>query len=170
MPELQRTIERPHQRRWPKILFLAGVWAKGVDGALEIAAAAGLLSVTPAAIRRLVGALTQDEILADPHDWVGTYLRRAAAHISFASEHFLAAYLFIHGAVKVLLVWALLRRFLGAYPLSMAIFAVFVAYQLYRYSSTGSLGLLALSAFDLLVIGLIGVEYRALLQELRSVG
>ena len=58
-----------------------------------------------------------------------------------------------------------LARVLIAYPVSMVIFAGFIVYQLYRYTLTHGAGLLALSAFDFVVIGLIFLEYRALLRS-----
>lgn len=74
----------------------------------------------------------------------------------------MAIYLLVHGVVKLALVWALLARLLFAYPLSIVIFAGFIIYQLYRYTFTHGIGLLALSALDIVVIGLIWLEYRAL--------
>ena len=79
----------------------------------------------------------------------------------------MAIYLLVHGAVKSLLVWALLARILVAYPLSIVIFAGFIGYQLYRYSFTHGIGLLALSAFDLIVVGIIWLEYRAISRSRR---
>ena len=66
------------------------------------------------------------------------------------------------GRVKELASWALLARVLVAYPVSMVIFAGFIVYQLYRFTFTHGVGLLFLSAMDVVVIGLIFLEYRAL--------
>ena len=63
------------------------------------------------------------------------------------------------------LVWALLKHKLWAYPLSIIVFAAFIVYQLYRFTFTRGLGLIALSLFDLVVIWLIYLEYRALKQR-----
>ena len=63
---------------------------------------------------------------------------------------------------KLLLVGALLRRKLWAYPIAMIAFGAFILYQLYRFTFTHSIGLIALSVFDLAVIWLIWLEYRAL--------
>ena len=159
---VERIISRLRRRGWREVLFVVSVWIKGVDGALEIVGGAALISVNPGFIVRVVQVLTQDELTEDPHDLVANYLRRAAARVSFASEHFMSIYLFIHGAMKIVLVWALLRRVLAAYPLSIVVFAGFIGYQLYRYTWKPGVGLLVFSAIDAVVIALIYLEYRAL--------
>jgi uncharacterized membrane protein len=59
-------------------------------------------------------------------------------------------------------VGALLKNKLWAYPLAMIIFGAFIIYQLYRFTLTHSIGLIALSIFDVAVVWLIRLEYRAL--------
>jgi len=143
-------------------LFRVCVWLKGLDGALELAGGAALYPLTPAFIVRAVAFLTHDEIAEDPRDFVANALRRAAAHLALSGEHFMALYLLVHGAVKVGLVAALLRRKLLAFPAAIVVFAAFIGYQLYRFTITHGAGLVALSAFDACVVGLIWLEYRAL--------
>ncbi|MGH8170289.1 MAG: DUF2127 domain-containing protein, partial [Steroidobacteraceae bacterium] len=150
------------RRDWREVLFLVGICLKGLDGAVELAAGAALLSVSPDFVLHAVRFLTQDEIAEDPHDLVANALRHAAGHVTFATEHFMAIYLLVHGVIKFGLVWALLARVLVAYPLSIVVFTGFIAYQTYRFTFTHSLGLLALSGFDLLVIVLVWLEYRIL--------
>ncbi|MDE2261482.1 MAG: DUF2127 domain-containing protein [Gammaproteobacteria bacterium] len=145
-----------------EVSFLLSVWFKGLDGFLELIGGAALLAVNPGAILHIVSLLTQDEIAEDPRDLVANALRHAAGRLTFATEHFMAVYLIVHGVVKLALVWALLARVLLAYPLSMVIFTGFIVYQLYRYTFTHGVGLLALSALDFVVIGLVFLEYRAL--------
>lgn len=154
--------EAMRRRGAREMLFLVSVWLKGLDGLLELIGGISLLSVDPTFILHVVRFLTQDELAEDPRDLIANALRHAARHVSLSTEHFMATYLLVHGAVKFALVWALLARVLIAYPVSIAIFAALITYQLYRYSFTHGIGLLALSAFDILVIGLVWVEYRAL--------
>ncbi len=144
-----------------ELLFRVGVWLKGFDAALEIVGGIGLWAVRPAWIARMIGLLTQDEIGEDPHDFIANLLRHAASHFSLASEHFMAIYLLGHGMVKILVVLALLRNKLWAYPVAIIVFGGFVVYQIYRFALTGSVGLIALSMIDLIVIWFIWLEYRA---------
>lgn len=150
------------RRDWREALFLLSVWLKGLDGVLELLGGAALMTVSPAFILYTVRYLTQDELIEDPRDLVANALLRIASRLSFASDHFIALYLLIHGLVKMSLVWALLRRVLIAYPASIVIFTGFIVYQLYRYTLTPGPGLLALTVLDFVVIALIALEYRAL--------
>ncbi len=145
--------------RWFDVTLLA----KAVDGVLEIAGSALLYGVRPERIGGLLRAATQHELIHGHHDVLLHLLNHAAGHVTAESQSFAALFLLWHGLVKVLLVWALLRRLLWAYPLALAAFALFLAYQLYRYLHTYSIWLLALSVLDLLVIVLTAAEYRRLL-------
>ena len=159
----RRSLSAALRRRGAReTFFLLSMWLKGLDGLLELIGGAALFAMSPTLILHIVRFLTQDEIAEDPRDLVANALRRAARHLTFGTEHFMAIYLIVHGVIKFALVWALLARVLVAYPISMVIFAGFIAYQIYRYSFTHGMGLLALSAFDLVVIGLIFLEYRTL--------
>jgi len=62
--------------------------------------------------------------------------------------------------VKVVLVVALLRDKLWAYPWMIGVLAVFIAYQLYRIALEPTAGLIALTAFDLLIVLLTWREMR----------
>ncbi len=122
----------------------------------------GLLFVfmSTATIARVVNAVTQEELIEDPHDFVANRLLQIAGNLSVSTEHFYAFYLLSHGLVKTLLVVGLLKNELWAYPVSLVVLALFVLYQLYRFSYTHGLGLIALTAFDVIVVGLIWHEYR----------
>lgn len=148
--------------RMRELLFRVSVAAKGVDALLEIIGGIALLIVTPGFILRIVGLLTQDELAEDPRDLVANYALSAAGRLSLGTEHFTAFYLLSHGIIKLLLVAALLKDRLWAYPSAIAVFGAFILYQLYRYTFTHAIGLIALSIFDLAVIWLVWLEYRAL--------
>jgi uncharacterized membrane protein len=143
-------------------LFRVSVSLKGLNAALEVVGGIALLAVSPGFIVRAVALMTQDEVVEDPHDLVASYLLNATNHLSVSSEHFAAFYLLIHGVTKMLLVGALLKNKLWAYPMAVIVFSAFIGYQLYRFTLTRSMGLIALSLFDFLVIWLIWLEYRAL--------
>jgi len=64
--------------------------------------------------------------------------------------------------VKVLLVYALLRRYLWAHPTAIVVFTAFGMYQVYQVSFSHSLLLLALTVLDVVVIALTVWECRIL--------
>jgi uncharacterized membrane protein len=65
----------------------------------------------------------------------------------------------LHGVVKIVLVAALLRDKIWAYPWMIAFLIVFIVYQIYRLTFAFSIGLVALTVFDLVVVWLTYREY-----------
>lgn len=157
--KMTRNAPRTKLERWFDVTLVA----KAADGVLEIAGSALLYGVRHDRISGLLRAATQHELIHGHHDVLIHLLNHAAGHVTAESQSFAALFLLWHGLVKVLLVWALLRRLLWAYPVGLAAFGLFLVYQVYRYVHTGSAWLLALSVLDLLVIGLTAAEYRRLL-------
>ena len=159
--------EHSHQmagRRGRRIhrIFVISVLLKGVDALIECIGGIALYLVTTHKIVEWVNALTQQELVEDPRDFVATHLLDLAHHLSVGTKTFYALYLLSHGLVKVALVAGLLRNRLWAYPTSLVTLGAFIVYQLYRYSYTQSLGLILLTAFDVVVMVLIWHEWRYL--------
>lgn len=152
----------PEKAELRELLFRVSVILKGLDVLLELVGGVALWWLSPGMIVRIVHFLTQDEIAEDPHDLVANLLRHAASHFSLSGEHFIAIYLIAHGVIKGFVVVGLLKNKLLAYPGAIVIFSGFIVYQVYRYALMGGVGLLALSFFDLIVIALIWLEYRAI--------
>jgi uncharacterized membrane protein len=140
--------------------FEVGIILKGLDGLLEIIGGLLLLVVSPATIDRVVTSLTQHELSEDPHDFLATHLLRTAHGLTGSAVLFGAVYLLAHGMVKVILVTALLKNQLWAYPWTIAFLGVFIVYQLYRLSFQPSLGLTVLTIFDAIIAWLTYREYR----------
>ena len=115
--------------------------------------------VSTSSIANFVNAITQDELIQDPNDFVATHLLTMAHNFSVQTQHFYAFYLLSHGLVKVALVVGLLREKLWTYPASLIVLALFVLYQVYRFSYTHGPGLIVLTLFDIVVMGLIWHEY-----------
>lgn len=70
-----------------------------------------------------------------------------------------AVYLFVYGLVIIVLVIALLRNKLWAYPWMIAVLLAFIGYQLYQILLSPTVGLLALTVFDALIAVLAWHEY-----------
>jgi uncharacterized membrane protein len=71
-----------------------------------------------------------------------------------------SVYLLTHGAVKVVLVVALLLNKLWAYPWMIVVLLVFIGYQLYRISLDPTAALIAITVFDVVIVLLTWREYR----------
>ena len=110
-------------------------------------------------IANFVNAITQDELIEDPNDFVATHLLAMAHGLSVQTKSFYAFYLLSHGVIKLLLVVGLLRNKYWSYPASLIVLGLFVVYQLYRFSYTQGFGLILLTIFDVIVMILIWHEY-----------
>ena len=140
--------------------FEVGIILKGVDGLLEMIGGLLLLAVSPATVDRVVTSLTQHELSEDPHDFLATHLLRTAHGLTGSAVLFGAVYLLAHGVVKIILVTALLKNQLWAYPWTIVFLGLFIVYQIYRLSLQPSVGLTALTVFDALIAWLTWREYR----------
>ncbi len=141
-------------------IFEISVLLKGAHALIECIGGLVLAFVSTSAIISLVNALTQEELIEDPNDFVAAHLLGLAQNFTVSTQHFYAFYLLSHGVIKVFLVIGLLRNKLWAYPVSLLVLGVFIVYQLYRFSYTHGFGLVALTVFDVMVMGLIWHEYR----------
>jgi uncharacterized membrane protein len=139
--------------------FAVGIILKGLDGVLEVVGGVILLVVSPTTIDNLSRALTQHELSEDPHDFLATHLLHAAGSLTGSSLEFGALYLLSHGVIKIVLVTALLRDKIWAYPWMIAFLIVFIVYQIYRMTFAFSIGLLGLTVFDVVVVWLTYREY-----------
>jgi uncharacterized membrane protein len=142
--------------------FEIGIFFKGLDGVAEVVGAVLLLVVPPRAISHALVMVTQHELSEDPHDFIASHLLRLSERFSADTQFFAAMYLLVHGVVKVLLVWALFRRKLWAYPAAIVVFAAFAVYQMHRYFLSHSLAMIALTVLDVGVIVLTWMEYARL--------
>jgi len=140
--------------------FLVGIVLKGLDGVLEVVGGLLLLVVSPSTIDSLARALTQHELSEDPHDFLANHLLHYTGSLTGSTLRFGAAYLLLHGVVKIVLVAAVLKNYLWAYPLLIAFLLAFIAYQLYRLTFAPSAGLVGLTIFDAVVTWLTWREYQ----------
>jgi uncharacterized membrane protein len=142
--------------------FEVSIILKGLDGVLELIGGLLLLAISPATINNIIARFTQHELSEDPHDLIAAHLLRFGNGLTGSAVRFAAAYLLIHGAVKVILIGALLRNQLWAYPWLIITLVVFIGYQLYRIALHPTIGLIALTIFDAFVVWLTWREWHKL--------
>ena len=157
MAPRRTTMFRP-QDAWDRV-FEIGIIAKGLNGLIELVGGVALLFVSPSRLRSLVGVLTQGELSEDPHDLVATHLLHTAGGLTGDAVFFGATYLLTHGVIKVVLVVAVLRNKLWAYPWMIGALLLFIGYQLYRITLAPTPGMIALTVFDIAIVVLTWREY-----------
>ena len=136
------------------------VIVKGIDGVLEFFAGMAVLFVSTGYVSSLADILTRRELTEDPKDLIANGIANFAHSLSANAKLFIALYLFLHGAVKLILVVNLLRNRRWAYPATMAFLGLFLAYQIYRLTYGFSVLFLVLSVFDAVLLVLTWHEYR----------
>ena len=144
------------------LVFRVSLWAKAAFALTEVVGGIAVFFATRQILVAVATWVTRDEFAEDPHDAVANFLLHSAETFSMGSRGFVAAYLLVHGVIKLWLIVGLLRERLWYYPVALVVFTLFIVYQLYRYAFTHSLWLLALTLVDLIVIGLTWHEWRAL--------
>ncbi|GAB3560760.1 DUF2127 domain-containing protein [Arthrobacter alkaliphilus] len=140
--------------------FRVSLILKGLDGVLELIGGILLLLIKPEQIGDLVRLLTQHELARDPNDFLANSLVHMSSNLSGSGTLFGAIYLLLHGLIKIVLVWAVLKDQLWAYPWMIAFLLVFIVYQVYRIVVAFSWGLVLLTAFDIFIVWITGREYR----------
>ena len=148
------TIHEKTLHRW----FLVSVWLKGVAGLLETIAGILCVFITPGVLNVLVVSLTAPELAEDPDDWIATSISRGVQQLSPDTTRFAAAYLVIHGLLKLCLVGGILQGRVWAYPTALWFLTGLIVYQGYRYMLTHSIALILLTGFDVVVAFLIWRE------------
>lgn len=141
-------------------IFEIGIIFKGLDGVLETVGGLLLVVVTPATINRLTMGLTQHELSEDPNDFIADHLLGYAHGLTGSAVTFAAVYLLLHGITKIVLVAALLRNQIWAYPWMIGFLLIFIGYQLYRLVLSPTFGLSVLTIFDALIVWLTWREWR----------
>jgi uncharacterized membrane protein len=141
--------------------FRTGITIKGIDGVLETIGGIALWFISPEKMNAIARVLLAHEIERDPHDFVAAHLMHLAQRMASADPTFASVYLLAHGIAKVVLVSALWANKFWAYPATIVVFGTFCAYETYRWTHTHSFTLAVLTLFDLGVIALTWMEFRA---------
>lgn len=141
-------------------VFHIGLFFKGFDGILELIGGVLLLVLPAAKLDAIVRTLTMHELSEDPNDFIATHIRDYAATLTGSATLFAAFYLLVHGIVKVVLVAAVLRGRIGAYPWMIGFLVAFIVYQGYELATHFTIGMLLLTLFDILILALTVHQYR----------
>ena len=148
--------------------FRVGITVKGFDGVLEVVAGVALWFVSPTQMSAFIKTLTDHMLTRIPHGFISRHLLAASQGFTNDSREFAAYYLVSHGFVKVVLVICLWMNKLWAYPLTIAVFGLFMLYQIHRFMHTHSVSMILLTIFDALLIYLTWVEFKQQEKRIRG--
>jgi uncharacterized membrane protein len=151
-------------------LYFAGVLIKGIDGLLELVVGVVLVfapSLPHTVLEKVAGRVVHHFDSVGP--FVSGYLENLDANLAHSGSWFLVAYLIAHGAIKVGLVYCLLRRLHHINPVAIAVLLVFLGYQIYLLVVHPTAGLALISVLDAAIIYLVYREYRELRLQANTV-
>lgn len=151
--------QQPISEKNIKILFAYSLFLKAVFSVFEIISGSLVFLVTKQYLMNKIALLTAGELSQDPNDLFSHYLIKIAQTFSIDSKHFVGLYLLSHGTIKLFLIINLFRGKMWAYPVSIAVFSLFIVYEVNRFLHTHSPWLLLFTFFDVVVIALTAHEY-----------
>jgi uncharacterized membrane protein len=158
MPHRAQNTE--YRRSLQHRAFEAGILLKGFDGLLEVIGGALVWFVTPALLGGVFRTLYGHEIFRVAGEQVGFHLRAASEKFANGGKIFPSLFLVSHGITKIMLVVAIWRNRLWAYPLMIFVFGAFAVYQVYRLTHTHAVILAVVTATDIAIVYLTWREYR----------
>lgn len=142
-----------------RLYFLGSILLKGAISLLEVLAGGFLLfvpvSVPVQFLTRMIGNMSPQIVQSG----LIAHLLHGLQALGGVSGLFIAIYLLSRGLIKVILIVALLKNRLWAYPSSLVVLGVFVLYQCYQLVTGLSGFIVALTIFDLVVMWSIWMEY-----------
>lgn len=142
------------------IIFLVGVFFKGLDGLVELIGGVLLLSLSPGSLTSAAHRLTARELLEDPHDIMANLLLTGAHQLSTQGTFVIALFLLIHGVVKVAIVVSLIMGATRIYPWAIGALGILAIVQIVDFVVKPSIGVTLLTLLDFVVIALTWREWR----------
>jgi uncharacterized membrane protein len=155
---------RPPRSAFERVYSIV-VAVKGFDGLIELLSGLVLLvapRLTGSALEALAAELAEGT--SPLRDATARSIAAAGGGLVTGAAP-LAVFLLVHGVVKLLTVYALLRRAIRWYPWALAALVVLLVVQLGDLLTAFAIGGAALAVLDVLVIVLVALEYRHLRVE-----
>ena len=140
--------------------FLIRLWLKGLGGLTELLGALALLLIPVNVFKDLGQSLSSMFLNANPENAFGLAILKYTQSLDGHSTLLGAIYLVTHGAVKVVLVYALFRNRMWAYPMMLAALVIFVTLQTVDLFNEFTWGVFALTIFDIFMIWITNREWQ----------
>jgi len=140
--------------------FYIGLLFKAIGAAFEIVLGILLIFFKPGRLDYLVDNVSVYAYKL-PHA-ITNYITNAINNYTVEVQSFIVIYALTHGVFKLAVIILLWKKKLFAYPLSIAMFTLFIIYQMYHYFHSHSLFLLLMTVLDIVMIVLTIIEYKKL--------
>lgn len=161
-------METAAQERTIYYAFRTSILIKGAISAAEILVGGILFFISFEALAhfgvRISAPFLPDSLFA----WVAHEVALLSLEVATIPPLFVALYIFSRGLIKLVLIAALLRNMLWAYPSSLCVMGAFLLYQFYQIAAEGSAIIVAITLFDIVVMYFIWREWRIVEAHVRK--
>ncbi|MBN8997041.1 MAG: DUF2127 domain-containing protein [Rhizobiales bacterium] len=137
---------------------------KLLHSVLEIAGAGLVAFLSPGTIVAIATFLVGGELVEEPNDAFASFLMHQATALATSSKTSAIFFLVSHGAIKLILVAAVMAGLPLAYPVFIAALSLLIGYQTYSLMVAYSWWMVVLAVFDVAVLFLTWHEYRTLMR------
>ena len=151
--------------------YFVGVAIKGIDGAIELIVGLALL-FAPALLHSALEATADRASAGDSalSQFIGSYLENLDNSLTKSGLIVVILFLSLHGAIKLALVYCLLRKLHRVYAIALIVLGLFLVYQLYLFVVTPTVTLGLFTVLDAVIIFLVYREYKELRDEAVAAG
>ncbi|KND50391.1 MAG: hypothetical protein AB202_01905 [Parcubacteria bacterium C7867-007] len=155
-------VETPAEEKQIYEFFLISVLLKGAISVAEVIVGIIILIIP---VSLFLSLLTMLIDATAPFPFIHEHLVEEAGAYGAGTAVFLAVYLLSRGLIKSVLIGALLKNWLWAYPASLIVLSLFLVYQFYQIATQGSLAVIAITIFDIVVMYFIWREWRVVVHH-----
>ncbi len=141
-------------------VFLVGLLLKGANALLELVSGLVLLLLPVATLQKAADVVVRPLLQVLPEGPWHARLEHWTASITPGGALFAAWYFLSHAFVKLLVVICLIKGWVWAYPLSIAVFLGFMVFQTYEFFHNHALMYMLLNIMDVFLILLTLNEWR----------
>lgn len=150
-----------------QLVYKVGIGVKGFDGLVELVAGL-VLWLSPGLVASMLASIGNRAATHQGaiYSYVGHFATQYGRELKDKGALFLIIFLISHGVIKLILVYALLKEIIWAYPYALVTLIGFLIYQIYVLITAPTIGMFVLAVLDVAIIWLVWQEYR----ELKSKG
>jgi len=152
-------MDTPQQEQSIRHYFFWSVFIKGAISLAEMVGGILFLFVPVALVVDFATYPIEHWLAVHPGNFVGVHLLSLMQEFTMFGGALIGFYLFTRGFIKLMLVVALLKDQLWAYPLSIIILGLFIVYQSYEIFAKHSVLMTLVTIFDLVVVYFVWREY-----------
>lgn len=142
------------------LTYKIAIFLKFLDGLFETLLGFFLFFININFLKSTFEFFYRKELVEDPKDLLGNLILHSLNKFDYSSKDLISFYLFIHGIIKLFIVYGLYSEKLWIFPVSIFLLIIFIISQTYYLFISFSFLLLLITIFDIFIIFLVYFEYK----------